>query len=237
MLSNIRPAPIVAAAIVFACGLGLVARYIAAPLPIESPAVLSAASIPAAPSAELIGSGAPLPSELLFLTDPAFRSDTPGSRSGDRASRGILLTRQCLAIAERDPLAAMEMAAANQLHEMDPGLAASLMAQWARRDFDRACEWTRTQEPSAWRDDVLARLAYVRAQADPVAAARLVAEDISAGPARDEAVICVIHQWALRDARGAALWAQSMTDEALRQRASDEIAALATTSSAAKSLR
>ncbi|EDY20620.1 hypothetical protein CfE428DRAFT_1817 [Chthoniobacter flavus Ellin428] len=121
----------------------------------------------------------------------------------------------------------MKMAVANHLQEVDSGLSASLIAQWATQDFEHAYEWTKAQEPDALRDDMLARLAYLRAQSDPVAAARLVATDISAGPARDEAVISVIHQWTLQDARGAALWAQSLPDESLRQRASDEIAGLA----------
>ena len=79
------------------------------------------------------------------------------------------------------------------------------MAQWAAKDFARAYEWTKTQEPSAWGDGILARLAFVRAQTDPIAAADLVATDMPVGRARDEAVFSVIHQWALRDARGAGL--------------------------------
>lgn len=228
-----RPTHGVAVGVVFACALGLLARYIAAPLPLASPA----ASLPVHASACLIASDAPVPSGPPLLTDPALPSDPPLSSSDEGTDRGILLVRQCLALGERDPLAAMEMANANQLQEVDPGLAASLMAQWAAQDFARAYEWTKTQEPGAWREDILARLAYVRAQADPVAAARIVATDMSAGPAQDEAVISVIHQWALRDARGAGLWAQSLPGEALRQRASAEVAALAATPSPAKPTR
>jgi hypothetical protein len=159
-----------------------------------------------------------------------FSGDLPSSSSADGTDPGILLERRCLAIAEHDPFAAMKMAVANHLQEVDSGLSASLIGQWAIKDFERAYEWTKAQEPGAPRDDMLARLAYLRAQTDPVAAARLVATDISTGPIRDEAVISVIHQWALRDARGAALWAQSLPDESLRQRASDEIAGLASAS-------
>ena len=84
---------------------------------------------------------------------------------------------------------------------------------------------------------MLARLSYVRAQVDPVAAARLVVSDIPAGRARDEAVISVVHQWALKDARSALRWVQSFPDEALRQRASDEVAGVAATLSSAKFFR
>ncbi len=237
MSSKIRPIHGAIAGFVFACGLGIIVRYVAAPLPPESAASRSLAWISADASAGVSETGAPLPSEAPYLADTAIRNGSPGSRVGDPADRGILLARQCLALAERDPLAAMEMAAANQLHEVDRGLAASLIAQWAKQDFSRAYEWIKTQEPSDWRDDMLARLVFVRAKADPVAAADLVATDMSAGRAREEAVISVIHQWALRDARGAGLWAQALPDETLRERASAEIAGITAASSAAGPVR
>ena len=222
-----------AVGVVFACTLGLVAHYIALPLPPVSPA----APPPADASPTLSEYDAPLQSEAPLLTGLTLSSGPPLSPSAEQANRSILLVRKCLALAARDPLAAMDMAAANQLYDVDSGLAASLIVQWARRDFDRAYEWTKMQEPRAWQDDMLARLAYLRAQTDPIAAARLVATDISAGPARDEAVISVIHQWALRDARGAELWAQSLPDENLRERATEEIAGVATAFSPAKPIR
>jgi hypothetical protein len=227
MLPHLRPACGVAVGVVLICALGLIARYIATPLPLASPA----ASIPAYASARLIESDAPLPSEPPLLTDPALPSEPPLSSSDEGTDPGILLVRQCLVLAERDPLAAMEMAVANQLQDVDSGLAASLITQWARQDFDRAYEWTKAQEPGAWRDDMLARLACLCAQTDPIAAAHLVATDISAGRSQDEAVISVIHQWALQDLRGAGLWAQSLRDETLRQRASAEVAGVAAASS------
>jgi hypothetical protein len=225
MLSNIPPASVVTVAVVFACASGLVAHYIAAPLP-DTSASIAFAPAPAHASPPFIVPDPPL------LTDSALSNEPSLSSSDEGADHGILLVRQCLTLAERNPLAAMEMAAANQLHEIDSGLATSLIAQWAAQDFDHAYEWIKTQEPGAWREDMLARLAYLRAQADPIAAARLVATDMSAGRARDEAVISVVHQWALKDTRGAGLWAQSLPDETLRQRASAEVAALAASSAA-----
>jgi len=231
MLSKMRLSYEVAVGVVCVCMLGLAVRYVATPLALTSPA----ASIPTHARAHLIESDAPRPSEPPLPIEPALSSEIPSSSSEKGADPRILLERRCLAISEHDPLAAMKMAVANQLQEVDSGLSASLIAQWASQDFERAYEWTKAQEPGALRDDMLARLAYLRAQqADPIAAARLVATDISAGPARDEAVISVIHQWALQDARAAALWAQSLPDETLRQRASDEIDGLAAISFPAK---
>lgn len=233
MFSKTRSAHRLAGGIVLACVLGFAVYYIVRPLPPTSPA----ATIATNTSARHTESGNPLPSEPRPVTRMDFSGDLLPSSSGDGTDPSILLERRCLAIAERDPLAAMKMAIANQLQEVDPGLSASLIARWAAQDFGRAYEWTKAQEPGALRDDMLARLAYLRAQADPAAAARLVAADIAPGPARDEAVISVIHQWALQDARAAALWAQSLPDEALRQRASDEIAGLTAISFPVKSPR
>lgn len=152
----------------------------------------------------------------------------PSPAAAIAVSPRIQLELQCLALAEQDPLAAMELALKNNLTADDPGLLTSLILQWATRDFDAAYAWTNTQEASAWRDNIRAYLAYLRAQTDPLAAARLVVSDISPGPARDEAMISVLHQWALRDSEAAKAWADSFSDDKLKKRALAEIEGLQT---------
>jgi hypothetical protein len=166
----------------------------------------------------------PRPTAATIATPPAHDS-SPAT------SPRILLERQCLALAEHDPLAAMDLALKNKLCADDPGLITSLMMQWASHDFDAAYEWTKKQSADAWRDDILAHLAYLRAQTDPLAAARIVVTDIPAGPAHDEAVISVLYQWALRDAEAARLWAETMADGPLRDRALSEVAGVQKTAS------
>ena len=117
----------------------------------------------------------------------------------------------------------MEMALANHLQDVDSGLLTSLISQWALHDFDGAHAWIKTQETGAWRNDMLARLAFLRAQTDPLAAARLAVAEISPGPARDEAMISVLHQWARRDPETAKTWADSFQDDRLKTRALAEI--------------
>lgn len=197
-----RPAHRVAAGVVLACALGLVAHRVAAP---------SSASIPVHAPARPIEPAPPL--------QPA----PPLSSPDEGADRRLLLARRCLALAERDPLAAMDMALANHLQDVDSGLLASLINQWARQDFEGAYTWAKTQEIGAWRNDMLARLAYLRAQTDPLAAARLAVADITPGPARDEAIISVLHQWALRDPDTAKAWADAFPDDKLKTRALAEI--------------
>jgi hypothetical protein len=52
------------------------------------------------------------------------------------------------------------------------------------------------------------------AQSKPAEAATFVMQEITPGPARTEAAISVLHQWALRDSAGAIAWASNFTDEA-----------------------
>ncbi len=203
-----RPAHHVALGVVLACVLGLVAHRVSAPRPLASPAASPTASIPTHAPARPVESAAPL------------------SSPDKAADQGILLARRCLALGERDPLAAMEMALANQLQKVDSGLLTSLVGQWALHDFDGAHAWIKTQEIGDWRNDMLARLAYLRAQTDPLAAARLAVAEISPGPARDEAMISVLHQWALRDPETAKAWADSFRDDRLKTRALAEIQGL-----------
>ncbi|HSI07955.1 MAG TPA: hypothetical protein VK985_05145 [Rariglobus sp.] len=203
-----RPAHCLAVGVILACALGLVAHRVAAPRPLASPAASATASISVHAPARPVESAAPLLS--------------PDKSADNR----LLLARRCLALAERDPLAAMEMALANHLQDVDSGLLTGLIGQWAMHDFDGAHAWIKTQEAGDWRNDLLARLAYMRAQTDPLAAARLAVADISAGPARDEAMISVLHQWALRDPEMAKAWAESFQDDRLKTRALAEIQGL-----------
>ena len=200
-----RPTHCLALGVALACTAGFIALRSIVSHPPASPAAQAHAFVhpPASPSLLV------RPPDLPSAQEPAPR---------------LLLARRCLELADTDPLAAIDMANANRLQDVDPGLIASLMTRWAAQDFDGAYEWTRTQETGAWRNDMLARLAFLRAQTDPLAAARLVVADISAGRARDEAIVSVVHQWALKDAEAADLWARSFDNELLRQRASAEVA-------------
>ena len=208
-----RPAQRLVVGIVLVCGLGVLAHHFATLRPLASDTRQSRSGLTSDPEGPL----GPSPS----LVSP------PAPAAEPAISPRIQLERQCLTLAEHDPLAAIELALKHNLTADDPGLLTSLLMQWATRDFDAAYEWTKTQEAGAWRDNTMAHLGYLRAQTDPLAAARLVVADISVGRARDEAIISVVHQWALRDAEAAGLWAGALADEALRQRATAEVAGIA----------
>ena len=72
----------------------------------------------------------------------------------------------------------------------------------------------------------LGLVAHRNAAPRPLAGARLAVADISPGPARDEAMISVLHQWALRDPETAKAWADSFRDDKLKTRALAEIQGL-----------
>jgi hypothetical protein len=202
--------------VVFACALGLGARRVAARRSLGSAGAHS-------PDCVSVGVH---PRD--FQHEAEVLSGSATFSADESAERGLQRVRDCLALAEHDPLGAMKMALAHRLVAVDSGLLASLMARWATQDFDGAYAWMKAREPGPWRDDMLARLAYLRAQADPLAAARLVVADMSSGHARDEAIISVLHQWALQDVEAAGLWAQSLAGDALRQRAAAEVEGVAT---------
>lgn len=204
----------IAAGVVLACALGLVAHHVAAPRSLVSPA--------APPSASIAGRANALPVEPATPIPAA----PPVSASDEGADHGILLARRCLALAERDPLAAIDMAIAHNLCASDPGLFASLLLQWARQDFSAACDWTRKQESGDWRDDILARLVHLRSRSDPAAAAEIAATEIVSTRARAEAILSVVHQWAEQSPAAARAWSARLSDKDLRRRALDDIAAV-----------
>jgi hypothetical protein len=151
-------------------------------------------------------------------TSPAQTQAQSESKRVDRRE----LVQQCLRIAETDVLAAMDFAVAQKLTGDDPGLLTALVLRWAERDFAGALAWTQAQPPGPARDNTLAHLAFLRAQSDPHAAARIVSQ-IPAGPIHEEAVISVVHQWSRHDWEAARFWIDGLTPENLRLRALSEL--------------
>ena len=70
---------------------------------------------------------------------------------------------------------------------------------------------------------------HVRAQQDPVEAARLVANEFSAASIRDQATLAVVRQWALRDAFAASEWVGAFPAGPLRESAVAELTSIGRT--------
>lgn len=140
----------------------------------------------------------------------------------DNDRRVELLEAMCYEIAQDgDPARAVTLA--DNLRLADHGTLANLEQQWAEKDLTAACEWAVAKPAGDEKNELLERVAYVWASADPENAAQLVVEKMSPGNAQTEAVISVLHQWASRDFKGAMAWAELFPDGQIRQRAMNEL--------------
>jgi hypothetical protein len=143
----------------------------------------------------------------------------------DNPERREALTDACFQIAQTDPARAVLLAA--QFHLSEGGVTENLAQQWAAKDLTAAYNWSLAQPAGDQRDALLTRVALVWSQSDPAGAARLVVQEIPAGPEQDEAAMTVLHQWAIRDFTGASAWVQLFSNSALRDRALNELSGIA----------
>jgi hypothetical protein len=141
---------------------------------------------------------------------------------GDRVSA---LTDVCIQVAQANPALALEMAARYDLG--GNGTLENLAQLWAGQDLPSALDWARGQPAGEPRDQMVARVAFVQAQTDPVEAAKLIVNQMTPGEAQNEAALSVLHQWALRDPATAAAWADRFPESPLRQRAFQELSGIA----------
>jgi len=90
-----------------------------------------------------------------------------------------------------------------------------------------AYNWIIAQPEDDRRVPLVAGMAFTWSQKEPVEAAQFVVQEIPSGAAQDEAVMMVLHQWALADFTGARTWAQQFTEGPLQSRALNELAGIA----------
>ena len=151
----------------------------------------------------------------------------------DPQERLRLLDAITLALEQRDlPEGVTEETAIHDLEDAvhrvawDPSqqpLVENLAAKWAGRDLDAALAWVRSLPEDGVREALVHRVAIVQSKTNPGEAARLVVEQIPAGPKQTEAVISVVHQWALQDLAGALDWVNSFPGGILKERAAHEL--------------
>jgi len=145
--------------------------------------------------------------------------------------RGEILTDVCLQIAESDPAEAVRTRS-RHVTDGKPNAGLEALAQrWAEKDFSPALDWALSLDAGAQRDQLIARLAYVQSQTAPFDAATLVVENVPEERAQTEAVITVLHQWALRDLAAAEKWVEGFPESDLRNRAVNELNGIARTHS------
>jgi hypothetical protein len=174
----------------------------------------------------------PIRAELLLrvsrswsLSDPAAALAWSASLP-DTGERINALSEVCGQISQTDPARAVAIAERFNIGSVG-GTIENAAQIWANKDFPAALDWARHQPAGDLRDQVIARIAFIQAQTVPAEAARLVSTEIPPGPAQDEAVISVLHQWGLQDPAKAAAWVGSFASGPLREKAIDELAGTA----------
>jgi len=187
------------------------------------------------PHSHDLQSSGPSPRQLISsqsssVIDNRPRPSEPQEPAEDHAASNLTtqlsgedtLERRCLQLAERDPREAVILALNAHVSHTHPGLLENLVVQWATHDLQGSHGWVLQQEPGESRDVLMERVAFVCSHSDPVAAARIVTDEMTPGHWQTEAAIAVLHQWALRDLNSAAAWASAFPEGPLRQRAINE---------------
>ena len=149
-----------------------------------------------------------------------------GKLQPDGAERTESLTDACFQIAQTDPARAVTLAEEFKLNQ--DAVLINLAQQWAAKDLTAVYNWVITQPDDDRRLALVTGVAFVWSQKEPVGAAQFVVQQMRAGSAQDEAVMMVLHQWALVEPAGANAWVQQFPAGALRNRALNELAGIAT---------
>lgn len=141
--------------------------------------------------------------------------------------RDALVTDVCLQLAESDPAAAVRTLSDHITGDKPHGGLEALAQRWAESDFQAARAWALSRPGDTRRDRIVARIAYQQAQDSPLEAATLAANEIPEGKTQAEAVLAVLHQWALRDLAAAEEWVEGFPEGDLQTRAVNEIEGIA----------
>jgi hypothetical protein len=136
----------------------------------------------------------------------------------DAPDRYTAATAATAQVAQSDPAGAIELSALLRTNVEDGSLE-RLAQLWTEEKPREAQTWILGQPASPLRDRLLVRIAHVRAQQEPAAAANLVLNHLRPGATRDEALLNVVRQWALRDLPGATAWVAQFPADPLQSRA------------------
>ena len=147
-----------------------------------------------------------------------------GRQQTNEAERSEALTDACFQIAGVNPERALALA--EQFNLSQDAALENLAQQWAAKDLTAAYSWIMRQPADDRRNAMMTGMTFIWSQTEPAVAAQFVAQQMSPGAAQDEAVMMVLHQWALGDATGAGAWVQQFPESPLRDRALHELAGI-----------
>jgi hypothetical protein len=140
----------------------------------------------------------------------------------DEPDRNKAATAATAQVAQSDPAGAIELSSLLRT-DMEDGSLERLAQLWTEEKPREAQAWILVQPASPLRDRLLVRIAHVRAQQEPAVAADLVLNHLPPGATRDEALLNVVRQWALRDPTSATAWVAQFPAGPLHTRALTEL--------------
>ena len=138
----------------------------------------------------------------------------------DRQNAATALTAQ---VAQDDPAGAIELAQLLHVGVADGSLEHRVQL-WTEEKPREVLDWIVRRPADPLHDRLLARIAWTRAQREPAEAAGLVLNHMTPGDARDEALLGVVRQWAVRDPAPATAWVAQFPAGPLHSRALAELA-------------
>jgi DNA-binding transcriptional regulator YbjK len=147
---------------------------------------------------------------------------------GDTRERNQAMLNVVLEVAQSDPRRAVLMLERQFMADVPAGVLEGVLQQWAERSYEDALAWSETLPPGARRDLVLQRLVFVRANQNPVDAARLAEEAFADSDKRVDALASIALSWGSRDLTSAQEWARTLEGHA-RERVDAELALLSRT--------
>lgn len=126
----------------------------------------------------------------------------------DDLEREAITGEVCRTIGRNNPQRALALAA-DKLTGGRLEVVRNIVDDWAGRDASSAVNWALSQATDSQRDQLIADLMTRQARFHPRQAATMIVDEIQPGEIRNEAILSVVHQWALQDTASAQAWVNS----------------------------
>lgn len=126
-------------------------------------------------------------------------------------------------IAQTEPAMALELAMALPASPESDRLIAHSVMLWAASAPGDAAHWASQLDEPALRERLMATIATIWGNSDPVSAGKLAIESIPAGKAQADALVGIVQRWAQADPTAAATWVSKFPQGPLRTAAMENL--------------
>jgi hypothetical protein len=169
-------------------------------------------------------------SEIMRVVAQSWGGNNPEAAIGwatqltNSAEHDAAMSYITLQVGESDPAWAVQTLENSGAGVYNPSVLENLVQRWAEKDFAAASAWVENQPSGEARDQLVERIAFAQSLTDPAKAAETVVEQMSAGPAQNNAVLTVLNQWAGQDLPGASSWVDQFPAGELQNQAKQVLA-------------